>query len=232
MTQNQLFNAVKAVLNEQSYHESIENPKEFFILSHENGLSGMIYSLLESKAFPENIYKAFEKDFYAYMAKDIKQLDLIKRLKDTLNNAKIKHIFLKGSHLKTLYPESYMRSMGDIDLLIEAKNIQTVKPVLEAIKFKRTLQSSAHDVYTFTNQLEVEVHPKITKEIDAKYDHFFKDAWLYAKKVNEYTYRLELEFELIYLLVHLIKHFHSSGVGLRSILDIGLFVSNYERLRI
>jgi hypothetical protein len=227
--QTLLFKATQAVLTNASFNMTIDDPKGFFILSHENGLSGMIYSVLNPQMFPKDIYKAFEKDFFAYTAKDMKQLELIKLLKETLNTHSINHIFLKGSHLKKVYPESYMRSMGDIDCLIEEDHIQTVKPILERAGFKRTLQSSAHDVYTYKESLEVEIHPKITKEIDEKYDDFFKNAWDYAYPVNQATYQLEKEFELIYLLIHLIKHFHSSGVGLRSILDIGLFVRAYEK---
>ena len=45
-------------------------------------------------------------------------------MNDSFNQNKFAHIFLKGTHLKEVYQESYFRPMGDIDVLIKKKTVK------------------------------------------------------------------------------------------------------------
>ena len=53
--------------------------------------------------------------FGAFVSKDIQQQAIIADLKRLFNTSN-QTCILEGSHLKALYPESYMRGMGDIDM--------------------------------------------------------------------------------------------------------------------
>ena len=53
---------------------------------------------------------------------------------------------------------------------------------------------------------------------------FILRPWDYAVRLSDYRYRLDYTFEGAYLLYHLKKHVLSSGIGLRSILDIPIFL--------
>ena len=224
----QLFDVVQHTLKNTPYDQAIYDEPSFCKLAHENGLSGMIFSTLSKQSLSKPCYDLFKKDFYAYHANDIKQLELIEKLKDIFNEAKIKHVFLKGVHLKKVYPASYMRAMYDIDLLIDEAKFKFVKPLLHKNGFKLKVTSEAHDNYQHESGVIIEVHPKLTTTFNQTQEKFFDKAWDYANQDNHYTYTFNYAFELVYLLHHMAKHFYGSGVGLRSILDIGLYIETYK----
>lgn len=226
----QVFKAVQAVIHNLKYIKEPMDEHKFYKIAHENGLSGMIFSVLNRNDFDKEIFEKFQKDFYTYHAKDVLQQKTLRDLDRLFNQHQIKYIFLKGAHLKQVYPEPYMRSMGDIDILIEEDKLETVKSLLKSNSYHLTSMSEAHDTYKHDNGLEIEIHPKLTRAIGASFDQFFESYWEHAECVSASRYEFKPEFELVYLLIHMVKHFHSSGVGLRSILDIGLFIRHYIHL--
>jgi len=219
-----LFESVKCVLNKTSFNNEITDDKHFYILARENGLSGMVFNALDKTLISEEVYLRFKKDFFLFNSQHEKQVVLIKKMEQLLNENKIEHIFLKGTSLKAYYPESYMRSMGDIDLLVKKEKMKEVFLIFKANKISLIAKSSAHDNYEDNQGLSIEVHPEISREIQTKYDDISNHTWEESINVYESRYQLNPEYELCYLLVHMIKHFYSSGVGLRSVLDIGLFI--------
>lgn len=227
-TLKEVVDAINAVIHNTPFDITISDEHQFYQICHENGLSGMIFSVLNPRQFSTEIYAKMQKDYYAYIAKDTKQLKLIHTLKLLFDGIKCKHIFLKGSHLKNVYPSTYMRSMGDIDVLIDSTLINPVKSLLKKNHFKLTSSSEAHDCFLSLDGLQIEVHPQLTMPIDDRFDGLFMAYWSHASLIDDYTYQFNPEFETVYLLVHMIKHFRSSGVGLRSVLDIGLFIRHYE----
>ncbi|MFW5838885.1 MAG: nucleotidyltransferase family protein [Bacillota bacterium] len=218
--------AVKATLNNTKIHLPRHAQDAVFKISKENGFSGMLFTALNQEDLDPSIYAAFKKEFYLYHTQDIHQLDTITQLKSILNQHNIPHILLKGSHLKTMYPATYMRGMGDIDILIKKDAMNAVHRCLKKEGFTLTHQSAQHDIFESPNKVPVEVHPKLYKPIDKKYAPLFQDVWRYAKVQKKSTYLFDPHFELAYLLYHIVKHFHGTGIGLRTVLDIGIFLDN------
>ncbi len=217
-----------AVMNENEPPEKGPvDEKAFFRLARENGLSGMVYPLLAKDDFSQAVYEAFKKDHLAYHAADIRQQKHVMELQGLLNKAGIDHVFLKGTYLKTLYPKPYMRAMGDIDLLVRKETIEDVRILLQEHGYRLESKSAQHDFY-IKEQEFVEVHPTLYKAFSKRYENILQNPWEEAEAVIEHTHRFRPEFHLLYLLFHLVKHFHSSGVGLRSILDIGVFMRHHE----
>jgi len=227
---NALFESVKCVLNKTLFTYEITDDKAFYILARENGLSGMIFNVLDKKIIKQEVYLRFQKDFLLFNAQHEQQIVLIKKMEQLLNEKQIEHIFLKGTALKAFYPESYMRSMGDIDILVKKDKMKEVFLVFKENKIGLIAKSSAHDNYEDNQGLSIEVHPEISREIQTKYDEISNHTWEESLNISESRYQLNPEYELCYLLVHMIKHFYSSGVGLRSILDIGLFVKENQEI--
>ena len=59
---------------------------------------------------------------------------------------------------------------------------------------------------------------------------FLKDVWLHTTQLDKFTYGLKPEFEYVYLLTHLIRHIRTSGVGIRSLLDMYVFYESKKNL--
>ncbi len=145
-----------------------------------------------------------------------------------LEKAEISFIPLKGSVLKKLYPEPWMRTSCDIDILVHPDDVENSKNLFEA-KLQFTAASSGlHDITFLTpNNNPVELHFDLIENSRAK------DSAKVLGKVWDYSYKKEEngsfhimndEMFLLYHIAHMAKHFESGGCGVRSVLDLGILL--------
>jgi hypothetical protein len=196
-----------------------------FQTAHDNGLSGLVYDTLDAAWVSPQTYAKFRKDYFQYLKRDTLQQEAIKQIGKAFQAALIDHVFLKGTHLKQLYPQPYWRSMGDIDILIRPEQMPKAHQIMDSLQFVNSSNSFNHDTFEKGIDVVVEIHPKLDSEFNDKYDALFLDTWANTVVSNGVEYQFRPEYELVYLLYHLAKHFSSSGVGLRSVLDIGVYLS-------
>ena len=222
---NQAIELIKCSI-EGSIYKGLVN-KEIFKLMLENGLSGSVFLALDKDLTDEEVYGLFKEEYYQYIKKDQRQLEVIEEIKNIFNENKIDFILLKGSFLKKIYPESYMRSMGDVDCLIKKDKMELVHKVLEENGFKNWVISSNHDCFMKYKNINVEVHPKLDSEFTDGYEDLLADPWSNAINTNGSEYQLRVEYNLLYQIYHMIKHLYRSGVGFRSIVDIYILIKKY-----
>ncbi len=136
---------------------------------------------------------------------------------------------LKGCILKELYPRLDYRQMADIDILIDGSKAKDAKAVMEALGYtSEHFNVSNHDVYEKAPYMGVELHRNLLSENNKNYD-YYKNIWKKAlpdKKIP-HCYYLHPEDCFIYLIVHFEKHYNGCGSGIRSIMDIALFLRLY-----
>jgi hypothetical protein len=224
----QLLDLTTCALHNEIYQQQIENGEHLFRIARESGISGMLFSSLIPKLTDAGTLDQFRSEFFLYNAKDMKQMESIERIEKLFNANQIDHVFLKGTLLKTLYPSSYMRSMGDIDILVKPESMQPIHHHLEQSGFRNPLNSENHDSFTKGKDIMVEIHQRVDVGFAEQWKSLFGNIWSHAVWVKEGRYEFEPAFNLTYLLCHMGKHFASSGVGLRSILDIGLFATKFH----
>jgi predicted nucleotidyltransferase len=219
----ELFKITQLALNDKPITFKLEDEKSIFIALKENGLFGLVGPYLDKKYCSDKLSRITKNILYEYIKRDIKQQALIQSVTTLLSQNKIKHIFLKGSRLKPLYKETYMRGMGDIDILVESNQLETIKHLFEQASYTLESRTPAHDFYRIDEDLIIEVHPRLYNDFNPKYKPLFEHVWTHASNITDYRYELEFTFEILYLMTHLAKHLESSGIGLRSILDIGIY---------
>lgn len=225
---DQLIFISKCALNNLEYEEAIDNIKELFRLARENGLSGLFYAVLKNNQSVIDEQRLLLKEYYLYQAKDIIQKQAIAEITSFFNHARIDHIYLKGSAIKKHYLESDMRSMGDIDLIIKPEDLERSRMILKSANYKLDIEGSTHDVYFKGRDIIVEVHPGVDHHLDSDHLTALGDVFADGLPISGCLFELSPEKELVYLLSHLKKHFLSSGVGLRQVLDIGVFLDKME----
>lgn len=223
MIETTLFKATSLALKQQQIDLKIEDEASFFKMMLNGGLSGLIIPYLDPKAYSSKFIHKCNGVLYSFIDKDQKQMVLIAQIKTLFQKEHIDHIFLKGTKLKTLYPESYMRGMGDIDILVRS-DLDVIKNLFKKMGIELESRTLQHDQYITPEGLLIEIHPSIHKDFNPKYQTYFKTAWNYTKLVEGYEYTLLPTFEVIYLVYHLAKHVESSGIGLRSLLDIAIYI--------
>lgn len=228
MTNKQLLEIIKKALKGEKYNKKIENEKEVLVQADTNALIPLLFSGVEKDVFSLENYERLKKRFLANVYNDDIQKKIIFKINEIFNENKIDHLFLKGTHLKNVYSESFYRPMGDIDVLIKKDKITSSRVIFKKEDFKNYSRTAEHDVYLY-NDYYVEVHRDIYQTENNNDKSSLLRPWDYAIIDNNYQYRFDYAFEAVYLLYHLKKHVLSSGIGLRSVLDISVFLAYYEK---
>jgi hypothetical protein len=138
------------------------------------------------------------------------------------------HMPLKGSILKDLYPKVGMRQMADNDILYD-KNFQlTVKDYMQSRGYKViSVGKGTHDVYEKPPVYNFELHTALFgPEHDPAWTSYYANVKqrLLKDEGKAYAYHFRDEDFYVYLLTHAFKHYDSSGTGLRSLLDVYVYI--------
>ena len=139
---------------------------------------------------------------------------------DTLEKGKIPFIPLKGSVIRSLYPEPWMRTSCDIDLLIQEENLEEAIQILkDELAYEETGKGS-HDVNLFApSGVHLELHFSLV-ETENKWKEILKDIW--GQKCEGWQYRFLMTDEMFYFyhIVHMAVHMRTGGCGVKPFLDL------------
>ena len=169
--------------------------------------------------------------YCAEMLVSEKQLNTLKGLCDAFEQAGIDYLCLKGAHLKSLYPKPEMRRMNDADILIREEDFDRARVVTEAQGFAVAEFGADHSKNFTCPSLYLELHLRLIARNEFPVcAEYFGTGWDSANHVEGHRYELAAEAEYIFLLVHLLKHFISGGVGCRQVCDLWMFKKKNESL--
>ena len=142
-----------------------------------------------------------------------------------LEQAEIPFIPLKGSVLRQYYPEPWMRTSCDIDVLVKEADLKRAIACLTDGLHYRYETQNRHDVSLFTQQGQhIELHYTLLEDGAVNSALVVMDTvWDTAIKRGGYTYCYEMPDEMFYFyhIAHMAKHFvETGGCGIRPFLDI------------
>ena len=148
----------------------------------------------------------------------------LERLRKVLNEAKIPFIPLKGSVLRRYYPEPWMRTSCDIDVLVHESDLERAVAILvDKLAYKRESKGS-HDISLFSDYgVHLELHYSLIEENRVgNIESVLQDVWKKATPVAEtFEYLLRDEMFYYYHIAHMAKHFvGTGGCGVRPFMDI------------
>lgn len=190
-----------------------------------------INDLPENLRPPKEIYNKMKKQFFLQIRCNTSIENHAKKIIDVFNQQKIEHILMKGYLLKTYYPSPEYRSMSDVDILIKDKDRDKSHDIMQRLGYKNNTKGVT--VWDYKKSVSfVEIHTVLlNKEFkdDVDFKDYFSNVWQNIKKLDaDYSYMLEEQYNLIYLLVHAAKHFHNCGCGVRMIMDIAVYINKFR----
>ncbi len=141
-----------------------------------------------------------------------------------LEKAQIRFLPLKGSVIRKLYPEPWMRTSCDIDILVREEDLDRAKSILIE-EYGYTFEGKgSHDVSLFApTKIHVELHYDLVEEGLAKESsEVLKAVWESARAREGFEYWFEMPDEMFYFyhIAHMAKHFENGGCGVRTFLDL------------
>ena len=143
----------------------------------------------------------------------------------------IDYVPLKGAVLRHLYPEPWMRTSCDIDVLVKESDLERAADALvKSCAYTTDYKKNYHDMSLFSPfGMHLELHHNI-KEDTEKYDKILTRVWEFSKKEENSTSKhLQIpEYLMLHLICHMAYHFVGGGCGVRSVLDVWLLKRNTE----
>lgn len=164
----------------------------------------------------------------------------LKRICALFEKEQIPHMPLKGAVIRKLYPDPWMRTSGDIDILVKKEDAVRAAELLEKnFNYKKVPNEkrTEHDFGFYSESgIPVELHYDLMEK-DANYiflKHKFtfscsaELAWESAVKANGYNYRYLMDDDIFYIynVSHAAKHFINGGCGIRYFLDLWILNNN------
>lgn len=159
-------------------------------------------------------------------------IEQMEKVFSSFSEAGIAGIALKGLVLRDYYPHPELRTMGDSDILIHREDTAKAHAALSALGYLRGQSCERHTTYSLEGALDIELHEILTEteELEEK-THFSTSVWAGALPVHigkASALKLSVNHQIIHLLFHEIHHILLSGLGLRQLCDLTLYISAHS----
>ena len=218
--------AVNQLIPENEIIDSLDYDSLFRIASFHRLTSIVSLALKSAGVDQERFEHARKKDIWKYLINEEQKIEVINKLE----KSGIRYCVLKGEILKHYYPKIEMRQMSDIDILYDNRKSEEVRRIMEELGFSSEKNSAGHqDDYIKPPVSHFEMHRELfTKEENERFFAYYNRVFdrLIKNNDNEYSYRFTKEDFYIYLVAHEFKHYTWRGTGLRSVLDIYVYLKN------
>ena len=161
----------------------------------------------------------------------------IMALLNELNNAGVSVKLLKGHSLARYYAYPESRDAVDTDIWIGAADEQKVYDLLEKRGFQIVERSltSHHGICQHRKYGKIEVHVRLYDEIvetvwfSGSEERFVKDRCEIVKTPDGQYCTLGPTDQLVFLTLHMVKHFIDGGLSIRMMLDLALHCEHNKR---
>jgi len=147
-----------------------------------------------------------------------------------LEEEALDYVPLKGAVIRDVYPEAWMRTSGDIDILVREEALEQAKNALVSKLGYRVTKNNYHDIAMISPQgMLLELHFQIS-ENEEKMDRMLTKVWEYVSRTKESSHRMEMtnEYLLFHSYAHMLYHFINGGCGMRYVIDIWILEQKLE----
>ena len=142
---------------------------------------------------------------------------------EKLDEMQVRHMLLKGSVIKKYYPSPDMRTMGDIDILIDADRCDEVVKAFIEDGFEFAGKGELHTNIRKGNAY-VEFHRSMVDSFHTVLSEYYGDGFGRAEKCDgSFSYELTDGDFYVFLIAHIAKHYRHGGTGIRSLLDLYVY---------
>ncbi len=154
----------------------------------------------------------------------------------TLSQQGVTPVVVKGIICRNLYPKPDFRISSDEDLLISPAEYPLCRKLLGDMGFSPVKERSPeHYQHSFVRDdgVHLELHTSLFATQDPFFDKWnrefegWKDKTVTVSAEGTEFLTLNPTEHLLYLLLHALKHFIHSGVGIRQVCDIVVFANNH-----
>lgn len=200
------------------------NVKEILFVSKRHDIAHLVSdALLKSGIVSDNEkvtrFLAEERKFAVY--RETQMSYAFEKISGILAENGIDYIPLKGIVMRGLYPEPWMRTSCDLDILIREEDVKKATKALIDGGLTTDGKKNYHDIHFYYGQVHLELHFSIC-EHNKQLDKGLSQVWDYSKKVTDFEYREIPEYYAFHHVAHMAYHLLSGGCGVRPFIDLWL----------
>lgn len=204
--------------------------KELYTLSKKHDLSHLVFdSAIKNELIDQNseTFHILNNQIIIAITRYKQQSYEFERICSCFQQNNIQFVPLKGLIIRDYYPEPWMRTSCDIDILINEEDLKKATESLLSIGFTSDGVRNYHDVSFFLGNTHLELHFNIC-ESNKQLDTLLKDVWKYTDLYDRYEYRENNIFFMFHHIAHMAYHFLSGGCGVRPVLDLWILRKKYH----
>lgn len=211
---------------------SEEELKEILSLSKSNNILIVSYLALKNDGvvFPDQV----EKNLNLFYTQNIRKTALFeeerKALYKYMNERQISFLPLKGILINTLYPDYGTREFADNDILFDQKHKKEIKEFFVNRGYEvESYGKYVHDTYLKKPVYNFEMHRILFQDTSRNktmkvFENYYKDFLEHALVKDGYERKVSDEDFFLYFLCHFYKHYSNGGSGIRTLLDIRIYL--------
>lgn len=201
-------------------------------LGQHHSVSPILAYALKDAGFDNSLLKDFEEEKAKSIRKQLLYKNELNEICADLSLMKIWHLPLKGALIMDYYPKIGMRQMADLDIYFDKNYEHSVleymlKRGYEAVDMKYEV----HNTYQKKPFFNIEFHKVlVSKNNDPRIYNYYSDInrKILTDKADEYKKTFTPEDFYVYTVVHAAKHYFTGGTGIRTFLDIYVYINHYK----
>ena len=198
---------------------------ELYKVAQKHDLSHLLgFALKKEGLMPSEWEEQFEQRHFESVYRYEQMEYELGNIREIFKENKIQFIPLKGAVIRGFYPEGWMRTSCDVDILVRKENINKAVKLLIDNGWVAKDKLKVHDVSLYSQSgVHLELHFNLHENIKCL-DRVLDRVWDYSIPCEnmDYEYRQSNEFFIFHLLAHMSYHFISGGCGIRSLIDLWL----------
>lgn len=167
-----------------------------------------------------NLYSIWQEAYYKRMKYSAFQDMALEELIEVFTSKGIDCMPLKGSVIKSYYPNPDLRTMGDIDFLVREQNRQVVRDIMHILGYEDdVLDDGQVDGFKRGKIDYIEIHYDFSAENHVMHEIFTIDWDKLIPTETEHLYQQTFEDLYFYNVGHYAKNMHNRGMGIRAVVD-------------
>lgn len=210
---------------------SEEQWKAIYEISCRQDLAHLVALAIEKNGsalkIPEALVKKFKQQKNMAVYRYTNQEYALAEIGDVFSEQGIYFLPLKGSVLRYYYPEAWMRTSGDIDVLIHEEDFERAKDLLmEKCRFSYESKDKKDASFYRDECVHLELHLNLVKKDDI--ERLCPEyIWKFVQKEG-FRCRMRDEDFYAFHVEHMKNHFTTGGCGIRFFLDLWVLKHRME----
>jgi len=195
--------------------------KQLYQLARMQEIEVLLHESTKELSLPEEVRAKFYEVYNRAVRKEAIMHIEVSSYFELLDKEGVSYMPVKGWLLKHLYDKPYLRTMTDVDVLIQKGDFDKACEAIQTLGFHEEVIGECHNVYIKKPVTEVEVHHQLFGEDSVLYE------WGQSIMTRSEDFKMSDEDTYIYLIAHMAKHFTKDGAGMRNLIDYYLFKKKY-----